>query len=148
MSSSSITLPSLATVEGSNESGEKVLDVSNEPISPQYVIPITSDNQLSPTLIPSYISYGSSHETNFDHNDIKYQCCHGYMHITLAARTVSIAYLCSAVIIVFLTVYSQCVALAFYSIASFAFAFAIFDYINHMYIAHNFHLYYWFHIFE
>ncbi|KAM3729175.1 hypothetical protein ACO02O_05692 [Dirofilaria immitis] len=115
-----------ATIEGLEESSEKVLDVSNEPISPQYVIPITPDNHLSPTLIPSYTSYGSSNEINFDHNDIKYQCCYGYMHITLAARILSIACLCSTVFIVFLTVCSQGATLAFYSIASFAFAFAIF----------------------
>ncbi|KAL3989659.1 putative integral membrane protein [Acanthocheilonema viteae] len=125
MLSSSITLSSLVTLEESQETGENV-ELPNEPISPQYVIPITPIN-ASPILIPSFTSYGTaSHETNFDHNDVKYQCCHGYMHITLAARIISIVYLCGAVFIVFLTACSQGATLAFYSIASFAFAFSIF----------------------
>lgn len=82
MSSSPITLSSLATVDKSQETDSKV-ELPSEPISPQYVIPITPIN-ISPTLIPSYTSYGTGHETNFDHNDIKYQCCHGYMHITVS----------------------------------------------------------------
>lgn len=80
LSSSPITLSSLAIApeEESQEIGGKV-KLPSEPISPQYVIPIT------PTLIPSFTSYGTtSHEANFDHNDIKYQCCYGYMHITVS----------------------------------------------------------------
>lgn len=46
--------------------------------------------------------------------------------LQLAARIISLIYLCGAVFIVFLTVSSQGVTLAFYSIVSFAFAFAIF----------------------
>uniref|UniRef100_A0A1I7V7A8 Uncharacterized protein n=1 Tax=Loa loa TaxID=7209 RepID=A0A1I7V7A8_LOALO len=82
-SSSSIKLSSLATIEIS-ENGKKV-ERSDEPISPKYVIPITPVN-ISPTLVPSYLSYGISQETNFDHNDVKYQCCHGYMHITVRLK--------------------------------------------------------------
>uniref|UniRef100_A0A915PWJ4 CASP-like protein n=1 Tax=Setaria digitata TaxID=48799 RepID=A0A915PWJ4_9BILA len=95
-------------------------------IPPQYVIPITPDNQLSPALIPSYPSLGSTHERNFDHNDQKYQCCHGHMHITLAARVVSIAYLCTSLFAVSVAVTSQGVTFAFCSIASVAFTLAIF----------------------
>ncbi|CAG9537513.1 unnamed protein product [Cercopithifilaria johnstoni] len=115
--SSPITLSSLVAVEESNEIDEKV----ELPNSSQYVIPITPINNTS--FISSDIC---SHETNFDHNDVKYQCCYGYMHITLAARIISIIYLCGTIFIIFLTVFSQNVTLAFYSIASFAFAFAIF----------------------
>ncbi|VIO88474.1 Uncharacterized protein BM_BM2669 [Brugia malayi] len=125
MSSPSVTLSSLATIDVSQEIDEKVELPPSEPISPQYVIPITPIS-TSPALIPSFISYGISHETNFDHNDAKYQCCYGYMHIMLAARIISIAYFCGAVFVVFLTVCSQGATLAFYSIASLAFAFAIF----------------------
>lgn len=88
LSSSIITLSSsptsVATVEESHETDGK-LELSNESISPPlYVIPITPTN-ISPTLIPSFTSYDTSnHESNFDHNDVKYQCCHGYMHITVS----------------------------------------------------------------
>uniref|UniRef100_A0A0R3RKG3 MARVEL domain-containing protein n=1 Tax=Elaeophora elaphi TaxID=1147741 RepID=A0A0R3RKG3_9BILA len=125
MSSLPITLSSLAAEERSERTEGKA-ELPIEPISPHYVIPITPIN-TSPILIPSYPSDGTaSSEPNFDHNDVKYQCCYGYMHITLAARIVSIVYFCSAIFIVFLTVCSQGVTLAFYSIASFAFAFAVF----------------------
>lgn len=48
------------------------------------------------------------------------------MHITLAARVVSVAYLCGAVLNVLLAVGTQGTTLAFYSLGSFAFALAIF----------------------
>ncbi|VDN26220.1 unnamed protein product [Gongylonema pulchrum] len=88
------------------------------PDSPQYVIPITPNLPKSP---PDFNGTRS-----FDHNDPKYQCCCRHMHITLAARVVSVAYLCGAVLNVFLAIATQGTTLAFYSVASFAFALAIF----------------------
>ncbi|VDM92779.1 unnamed protein product [Litomosoides sigmodontis] len=61
------------------------MEMSSGTISPPlFVIPITPIS-TSPTLMPSFTSYDTSHhESNFDHNDVKYQCCHGYMHITVS----------------------------------------------------------------
>lgn len=52
--------------------------------------------------------------------------CYMWSPLQLAARVVSVAYLCGAVLNVLLAVGTQGITLAFYSLGSFAFALAIF----------------------
>ncbi|VDK58159.1 unnamed protein product [Gongylonema pulchrum] len=122
------------------------------PDSPQYVIPITPNLPKSPPDFngtrsfdhndPKYqcccrhmhitvrfsvflpLNYSKYLKILINNRQLVIET--SYVAQTLAARVVSVAYLCGAVLNVFLAIATQGTTLAFYSVASFAFALAIF----------------------